>query len=1842
MTVDIAPYVLKSALQEFQKNYSSLSDLQTVTVTFTVVPYQNSYVRNNQTVGHTNPAAYGGFQLKNDQGIDGFILNDNSLFIGNPNKLTYEFRIDSDLNTMALAMGANVGDTVRLNMHHVFRNDLIYLPDGPKLKYTKFVRYPYKNWDYRIDYSKNNQNLGRGFISYAEEPFVLHEIIGYDETYVGGTRSAYIATAYDGQNRAGELVTTGSYRQYSGYHFPYPGYSGCEDRSYIYTKFDRCRQEHPICGSTTREVFPAKYKWSSNTDNIYKKRFNYPYDYFYEATQAFYDFKNSIFFDNYTNGQNIKPIYSGGYALNGAGLVKCPDSWSSLSGCNDLNCVIPEAINPYGYRSVSFQSYQGDISPYATSTRLLDTKRSSGIQQLYISNDPKTRTSSVLVSMEKVSGTTTFVNTVLVPTLTATPTQTPTPQPTTTRSPTPTPTRTQTRTPTTTTTLTSTQTSSPTRTPTVTPTNTSTPTANAPTPTATPNNVQICSIKSPNIIVSNNHNYVCRNRFIVKDQPITKLYGGFSINRDDFDILKAMGIYLATKESSYVPNVWKSTLEFRADSDLNSIARYMGAKPGDSVELELNYVWRGHELIERDDGSNVVDIYPYGSFDPIFGGFDSNSGYYLNQDTTIGNYSNIYAGIDFFTLSSSYDFGPNNYCVYTNPGRNFSGNLVDRNRTADQYISNYVSSSILKTIINTVSKYTRKEPLPSTISYTYAGRNFYDSGSQYGGQFLRLPNKSEIAPRQPFSYAVGCSISNNSSSLYGLKLKSKEYTLLNGKKIRFLQNDWPNGENIANCSFPELSNSLTEAYRFTPKGMDIVNQIESKKSSLQYYQNKRNDINKDYERESSYRYNNPSKFDDRYVLSLSKGLQLYDQQIFTAKYEIENLQKSLSKIGDWACPGRLSMLVRITISPAPPPPPSPSMTPSSSSIGDVGNLIFVKSPNYLSGLRDEAHLKEYIKNPSNTNMLISTKNDDGIDGLLPNTRYVIRSIINGRPVVYRDSSEYIVEKWLNDVTTIQFKQPASSTSNVVLKFNVGNSTSDNSYTVQVLKLKTVANFSKEFWSGNATANYAGNELYKNSVYMQYRAELVNYKFKAYYKTKEMLWSNKIPIGANPSITTITELDNFRASTTTQILVTSNNLNTDILFPGEGSSRNPNYNPTPLIFEMLIITRPTSIRVVGLNLFNFPAVVGNALKLVSSNQDIDVFSLDISKDFNKQIAIVANCFSSSENISISQSPLKLQVDSVAGCSISALNHDVSDFDNFNYDKVNPNNVRFKLSVKDPFTNPSLYNSTSGSFILSLSTVASNVYSGSKKKIQIHWNIVPSKDIMEPISLPIIYTGDAQDSFPTFEVALSSDSDDKTKQTKTITVSNSRILRVVKDNNSISDTYSIQPLNVDVKDASILNALKTATITISTRGNRYYLPVKETVPVKIYPNNARLTSVASNKFAYVTSGISHFLGIEGNGRLLVWGSNTKGVFAGSNTRTSHGELSANVIAHPSNLKWVQVETYGYNVYAIDIEGTLWGWGGNENASLGVGRDGQINTPTKILPNLKWKDIACGFNHAIGLTEDGKVYGWGDGTFLQNGCGSKTGTSVNTNTPQLITNIGELDANGFGNAQRVSCGPYSSWVVDANNHLWAFGDLNGGLMTLSGVTGYWAPLTQYSLLTFWGHQKNKGVFFDLNGTEVSSRNVPITATPTLVKKKWNPHRIQNALSRTNGNYISVKNVSASANHVLAIGQAGNILAWGHNVWNQCFITNPPNKYVVYPGEAIPVNITPKIEDGSFIAASPGQSLFIDTSNRLWVIGRNISGELNGFISASPTYYQVLRNIPGQYSIVTANATGGFTEIK
>lgn len=1247
-------------------------------------------------------------------------------------------------------------------------------------------------------------------------------------------------------------------------------------------------------------------------------------------------------------------------------------------------------------------------------------------------------------------------------------------------------------------------------------------------------------------------------------------------------------------------------VEYEANSDLYAIALDMGAKPGDFVQLEVTYVWRPYKVVPYVDDNNKTSqaIVPYRSSNPI---------------KMIDNTSCLLSNVKIEEVNGGfyYEQGFTGYSIRVPMGIKPIRNL--------DFIE---SLSPDKIVLNINDRWN-----PSIYFY-------------FSKESSRSVNIDGVIVQYPYtSYSNDYTYTANNESL-GLLRYDLAYNLEKTAFDTFIRSsqgeDWLSDvkeqvEKI-NSMFRNFGGQVWSQYTIGFDRRPLWNFV------------------------SSPNYSNYPAFASlinevaALILPPDRSLE-FDRQVLA--YYKTTRDFLIAQMGDilgrCRSQGKYSILVRMRTAKTE-KDLNVFLTQSKPSnpvrqIINPNNLFFISNPNYNSGIKDVNHLNEYVLNPGNVK-LISTLDSNKKPSLLAKTKYVINNSIFDRKIIVAPSSSYTIEKYKNDVYTITFNNNIDGPVEISYAlgdsgFGVTTATPPASlviqkYTVNVSKLKTIASFTKSFWIGGSITAYTNDRLISNAEYLKYKPELSKYRFKAFYRmlAGPSAGNSWIEIESN-------ELDGFTSEYKYQILIQSGNLNQDVLFPGEGSEANPGYSNyganTSMNFIVNVIPKSTEIRVAGINLSS-DNVVGAKLSS-TTNSNITTVSLDIPMNFDKQIEIVLSHFSALDKNYLKIIDPEFTITNVAGCNKDYVSLEYWS-NSYGYDQKNPQNFSKKLNVPTA-TNPGMdaYQSAKGSITILCKIPATQGYGAASATIIINWTIVPSKDIMEPISLPILYTGDDASISSSFGVSLSSDSDSKTKQTKTITVSDNRILKIIRDNTW--DSYSIQTPKVDTSDASILNALKTASITISTSGNRYYLPVKETIPVKIYPNNARLTSVASNKFAYVTSGISHFLGIRGEGKLFVWGTNTKGVFAGSD----FVQYGTNVILHPENKKWVQVETYGYNVYAIDIEGTLWGWGGNENASLGVGRDGVINTPTKILPNLKWKDIACGFNHAIGLTDDGKVYGWGDGTFLQNGCGSKTGTSVNTNIPTLIKNVGEVDNNGFVGALKVSCGPYSSWVIDKDSYVWAFGDLNGMITNVSAfrpsspaeiswgtdfrklqTNSYLAPLTHHT------------INYSLYSLKIAAgRDNIIFTIPNNLKHKWQPHKIKVQSGSVN---IDAINISASANHVIAIRPIGAgqayISAWGNNIWNQCFITNPPNKYYVRVGETTPVSVTPKIEDGSFIAASPGQSLFIDTSNRLWVIGRNVSGELSGFYNANATYYQTLRNIPGQYSVVTANATGGFTEIK
>lgn len=100
-----------------------------------------------------------------------------------------------------------------------------------------------------------------------------------------------------------------------------------------------------------------------------------------------------------------------------------------------------------------------------------------------------------------------------------------------------------------------------------------------------------------------------------------------------------------------------------------------------------------------------------------------------------------------------------------------------------------------------------------------------------------------------------------------------------------------------------------------------------------------------------------------------------------------------------------------------------------------------------------------------------------------------------------------------------------------------------------------------------------------------------------------------------------------------------------------------------------------------------------------------------------------------------------------------------------------------------------------------------------------------------------------------------------------------------------------------------------------------------------------------------------------------------------------------------------------------GTLYSWGDNSNGQLGLGsdRDKIVPSPTKI--NLfDIVSISCGYAHAICLTADGSVYGWGNNWYRVFGDNNKS-----FSTPQKIS---------LSKIIWISSGAWHVMFVDENN--------------------------------------------------------------------------------------------------------------------------------------------------------------------------------------------------------------------
>ena len=248
--------------------------------------------------------------------------------------------------------------------------------------------------------------------------------------------------------------------------------------------------------------------------------------------------------------------------------------------------------------------------------------------------------------------------------------------------------------------------------------------------------------------------------------------------------------------------------------------------------------------------------------------------------------------------------------------------------------------------------------------------------------------------------------------------------------------------------------------------------------------------------------------------------------------------------------------------------------------------------------------------------------------------------------------------------------------------------------------------------------------------------------------------------------------------------------------------------------------------------------------------------------------------------------------------------------------------------------------------------------------------------------------------------------------------------------------------------------------------------------------------------ISSGGSHTVALDEEGKVYAWGDNWSGQL-GDGTTKEYSDIPICISDIPTNplnkVKIKEISAGGSHTVAIAEDGKVYAWGYNSDGQLGDGTNNKRNIPiciSDISTNLiNIKEISAGNYHTVALDEEGRVYAWGENYYGQLG----DGTTNNSNIPMCISDI----VTNLVNIRKISAGSYHTVAIDENGKVYA-----------------------------WGHNSD-GQLGD--GTTNNNRNIPI------------------CISDISTNLVKIKEISAGWWHTVAIDEDGKVYTWGGNYEGQ-----------------------------------------------------------------------------------------------
>jgi alpha-tubulin suppressor-like RCC1 family protein len=312
-----------------------------------------------------------------------------------------------------------------------------------------------------------------------------------------------------------------------------------------------------------------------------------------------------------------------------------------------------------------------------------------------------------------------------------------------------------------------------------------------------------------------------------------------------------------------------------------------------------------------------------------------------------------------------------------------------------------------------------------------------------------------------------------------------------------------------------------------------------------------------------------------------------------------------------------------------------------------------------------------------------------------------------------------------------------------------------------------------------------------------------------------------------------------------------------------------------------------------------------------------------------------------------------------------------------------------------------------------------------------------------------------------------------------------------------------------------------------------------------------------------------------QVLGWGANNYGQTGNGTTEYRAIDPRSNVVA----LDDVRQLALGLNhTIGLTSDGKVYGWGSNQFGQIAQDKRLAQRPVPSLIDNLPVvRQVAASQDHSLALSTDGTVWAWGLNIAGQLGDGSAE------------DRFRPAQVGGLRDVTQIAAGYRMSLALRRDGSVWAWGadcqaQSRGGdfLATVSQLAAGGAYADAGTASTTAGSYANISPEEDCINEDVVGIG---SRTPLRIK----------GLPR-------IRQVAAGFGHMVALDEQGQVWAWGCNTYGQI-----GNGTV---GRGTGANLTPSAVPGMTavrqVAAGYRHTLILKEDGQLWAWGHNYSGEL------------------------------------